>query len=354
MRGMMNRSVNPKISIVLPCYQSEGYLPHMVQAIQGQTFTDWELIVVGNGSGQDAQKAIIAEFSRQDSRISYVSIEPAGVSRARNIGLDLARGEWISFVDVDDDLPKDWLARYLAQADQEPDIIVGGLIYRASSSERCQDLILPTGVDDRVWRDPAQFLPIYLSDMAVVYSPWTKLFNVRFLRSFKRRFDEDLSIFEDCIFCLECALCCSSMRFIPQTGYVYCVREGSAIGRYHAKVEEPLVRRRKLLAEVRTRAGFSMEVVRQEDDLQFEADSLDVLLNVYRIGSPFRFSDKIRLIKRLFAEKRLGEAFKTHPLPTGNLPLVAYWFAYRVRSAMFCACFFSFLFMIRRLVRRFR
>ena len=91
-----------KVSIVVPCYKNEDTIASVVRDIRQQTYLDWELIVVGNGPNQDAQREIVESESKKDSRIIYLSIEEKGVSRARNNGILVATGEWLAFVDADD------------------------------------------------------------------------------------------------------------------------------------------------------------------------------------------------------------------------------------------------------------
>lgn len=91
-----------KISIVLPCYKAERFVGDMIADVQAQTYKDWELIVVSNGAGQEAQLKVINSMAAQDSRIRVISVEEGGVSNARNIGMEQATGQWLAFVDADD------------------------------------------------------------------------------------------------------------------------------------------------------------------------------------------------------------------------------------------------------------
>mgnify|MGYP004453649011 CR=1 FL=1 len=91
----------PKISIIVPIYNVEKYLPRCIDSILAQTFTDFELILVDDGSPDNCGK-ICDEYAKKDNRIKVIHKENGGVSSARNIGLDVAKGEYISFVDSDD------------------------------------------------------------------------------------------------------------------------------------------------------------------------------------------------------------------------------------------------------------
>ena len=91
----------PKISIIVPVYNVEKYLGKCIESILNQTFRDFELILVDDGS-TDSSGKICDEYSLKDSRIKVIHKENGGLSSARNTGLDIAKGEYIGFVDSDD------------------------------------------------------------------------------------------------------------------------------------------------------------------------------------------------------------------------------------------------------------
>ncbi len=97
---------NPKISIIVPVYNVEQYLPRCLDSILAQTFIDFEVLLVDDGS-KDRSGAICNEYAAKDHRIRVFHQPNGGVSFARNVGLDNARGEWITFSDSDDELLPD-------------------------------------------------------------------------------------------------------------------------------------------------------------------------------------------------------------------------------------------------------
>ena len=98
----------PLISVIVPVYKVEPYLRECVDSILNQTFTDFELILVDDGS-PDNCPAICDYYSEKDSRVIVIHKNNGGLSSARNAGLDIAKGEYISFVDSDDILNRDFL-----------------------------------------------------------------------------------------------------------------------------------------------------------------------------------------------------------------------------------------------------
>lgn len=91
----------PLVSIIIPCYNQAQYLPETLQSVLDQTYTNWECIIVNDGS-PDTTDEIAQEWLAKDSRYKYIYQENKGVSSARNLGLEYALGEFIQFLDSDD------------------------------------------------------------------------------------------------------------------------------------------------------------------------------------------------------------------------------------------------------------
>lgn len=101
--------MNPRVSVIVPVYRVEAYLPACVNSILGQTFGDYELILVDDGS-PDGCPALCDAYAAADERVRVIHKANGGLSDARNAGLDAARGGYISFVDADDELSPQFLA----------------------------------------------------------------------------------------------------------------------------------------------------------------------------------------------------------------------------------------------------
>lgn len=91
----------PRLSVIVPVYNVEAYLPRCIDSILSQSFSDFELILVNDGT-RDGSVSIMEVYARKDGRIRLVHKENGGLSSARNAGMDIARGEYVLFIDSDD------------------------------------------------------------------------------------------------------------------------------------------------------------------------------------------------------------------------------------------------------------
>ncbi len=103
----------PLISVIMPVYNAESTLRRAVDSILRQTFTDFELILVNDGS-KDSSLSICKEYAQANKNIKVIDKPNGGASSARNAALDVVLGEWITFCDSDDFVDPDWLENFVA------------------------------------------------------------------------------------------------------------------------------------------------------------------------------------------------------------------------------------------------
>jgi glycosyltransferase involved in cell wall biosynthesis len=114
-----------KVSVIVPVYNVENYIYDMLVSVQNQSFRDFEVILVNDGSTDNSQK-IIDEFCSGDKRFKSVIKENGGVASARNLGIDMAQGEYVVFYDPDDKIPHDALGKmYKTASSKSADIVIG-------------------------------------------------------------------------------------------------------------------------------------------------------------------------------------------------------------------------------------
>ena len=205
-----------KISVIVPVYNSEKYLSECIRSILNQSLTDFELLLVNDGS-LDESGNICNEYSKKDSRIRVFHKKNGGVSKARNFGLENARGEWVTFCDSDDLVEKGWLEDF-AKHTQNFDLVTQG--FYSETYPLCTNGIL--SIPSRVVKRGE--ITKYLYDMikiSLLGFLWCKSFKMSIINKYSLRFDEDLTWKEDEEFILRYCLYIDSVYHSYQANYHY-------------------------------------------------------------------------------------------------------------------------------------
>ena len=195
--------MRPKISIIVPIYKAEIFLLRCIDSIICQSLRDIEIILVDDGS-MDNSLAICNEYAKKDNRIKVISKNNGGLSSARNAGLDIATGEFISFVDADDWIEPEMM-EYLLELMDGQNMHISSC---GHSRDDTQGNILCTKI-----KEPRQFLNLEkaLSIKYLDSFSWGKLFPAWLFRPGQNsepgiRFDESIYHSEDLLFNCECMM----------------------------------------------------------------------------------------------------------------------------------------------------
>ena len=208
MIGSVNDSL---VSIIVPIYNAEKYLDSCIQSVLRQTYTNWELILIDDGS-TDKSGRIAEEYGFADERITVFNQKNLGVSLARNQGIDEATGNYVVFLDADDELIEDCLAKTVNIAEETNADVVAGR--SCENQELFQDRIIWTG---------AEALENSLKDHLFTYSACAKLIRREFIG--KTRFTPDIRINEDSYFVFQ--LLCKQNVFVLTNDVIYFYRANS-------------------------------------------------------------------------------------------------------------------------------
>lgn len=213
------------ISVIVPVYNGESCLEACLQSVLAQSRTDWELILVNDGS-TDGTQAVLERFSALDRRIQWISQKNKGVSVARNVGLAAAKGEFCTFVDADDLLVPDFLeaamdrmgdAQILAFSEACP-----GDPYWPEGHILVQSRVTLEGDDARLRYLLEEYLPCHLG-----YNLHGKLFDTAFLREAGVKFPKGISLGEDLAFLMLCLMTAQRVATDSKVVYTYQFREDS-------------------------------------------------------------------------------------------------------------------------------
>lgn len=208
--------MKPRISIIVPVYNVEKYLRECLDSISAQTFTDWECLLIDDGS-PDKSGAICDEYAAKDIRFKVFHKPNGGVSSARNLGLDKARGEWVTFIDSDDFISPTFLEGLYAPITkgEQLDLVHGGCTNWKDGERAGINQVYEYYVGDEpeiVFRD--------LRGLTV-----SKLFRLENVNHWSDglplRFDEKMKIAEDMVFTTDFLLTVKRYAFVSEVGYYY-------------------------------------------------------------------------------------------------------------------------------------
>lgn len=216
--------VSPFFSIIMPVYNAAAFLERSVGSILRQTFQNFELILVDDGS-TDNSGVICDSLSQKDGKIKVLHIANGGPSRARNCGLDHAFGKWVVFIDSDDYVANDYLENFLKynKEDEQTQVIQGFHVVDEFNKEV---EILPKTLRICSYEFGRINIAEY-NELVEKYrllhrhEIWARTFSRKIIEQNRLRMDESLKSYEDGVFWLNYLCCISSVLLVPERGYYY-------------------------------------------------------------------------------------------------------------------------------------
>lgn len=209
------------ISIIVPVYNNATSLSRCIGSIIGQTYQDWELILVNDGS-TDESLAVGQSLMSEDRRIQLYTKANGGVSSARNLGLEKSTGEYVVFVDSDDWVAPDFLQTLVDKRDS--DVVISSFVCEYGDHRKEEQLrdeyihITSSGLNDILMH-------------GAVMTVWGKLLKKDIIKCNKLRFDERIDYGEDSLFMFEYLLNAKTMCWSPCLNYHYCITQSGLSSR---------------------------------------------------------------------------------------------------------------------------
>lgn len=211
--------MSPTVSIIIPVFNGEKFIEDCIKSIKAQTIKDLQVIIVDDGS-RDHTLSILKALELEDERIEVIHQNNAGVSAARNAGLQVVQAEWVLFVDADDTIAPDYCASLLDAANYlHADVVIARQL--AETRPRYY-----------LFQEKEKLVQACLSYNESCYpfnidAPWGKIFRHRVICEKNICFPEELTRSEDAYFCLQFYEAANSIGILNQFGYVHTEREGS-------------------------------------------------------------------------------------------------------------------------------
>ena len=207
----------PEVSVIIPVYNIEKFVEKCIRSVMGQTFRDLEILAVNDGS-TDRSGEILERLAAEDSRIVYISQENRGVAAARNRAVDMARGKYLTFVDGDDYIGRDYISRLYAAAEKKnAEMLICGVTC-VDAEGKVLSRIVPGEYrrfekEEWTFRISAVWAHFYRRSL------WEK-YDIRF-RSGERGEDMPVSLFFSAV--------CDKIATISEAGYYYVQHPSSAV-----------------------------------------------------------------------------------------------------------------------------
>lgn len=288
-------SQQPMVSVIVPVYKVEKYLSECIESILNQTYVDFELILVDDGS-PDRCGEICDEYAWKDSRVKVIHKENGGVSRARNTGIHAAQGKYIMFVDSDDYIERNSIEIMMGSCGEEIDMVSSSIRYVYPDSTRNKDCPLP----DVCLKIPGELNGSYeqIANNFGFSAIYSKLYKREILLKKEIFFATDFSILEDGTFVYSYLKECRRCAFFKDVLYNYRQSEDESLMKRFNKNAD------MALKEYYNRSKWVKEILDEQNKKQFDyriaSLFLSFALQIYR-RSALGFSEKYRLLKRYAA-----------------------------------------------------
>ena len=222
----------PTISVIVPVYKVEEYLLECIDSILAQTYTDFELILVDDGS-PDNCGVICEEYAEKDRRVTVIHQENQGLSGARNSGIDAAKGEYITFVDSDDIVHEQYLEILLLGMGNNTGITVCRL-------EPFVDMVIPGKLNSGAWEyvgyeSQDALIKLYEGNAALPINAWGKLFRKSLLDNLRfpvGKLHEDQFFTPRVFFCAGRIVSCNAKLYYYRTRQESIMRTAFSAKRY--------------------------------------------------------------------------------------------------------------------------
>lgn len=286
-----------KITVIIPVYNGENTIERCIDSVLGQTYPELEVVIVNDGS-EDRTSEICQRYEKQDQRVRLLTKENAGVSAARNTGLDHASGKYVLFVDADDYIEQD-MVRILYENityEKHTGLVICGCL------EEKGDEVSELKTDAKEYMNRVELMRALVQPDSVRGFLFNKMFDLEIIRKNGIRMKTDIHVCEDLLFCFEYVTHIEHAVYIKDTLYHYVFYANSASHKkYNEKkfsVIEAFERIKKITDEMQ-----DTQLTRA-----VEAHYLVVVIQLFvmlkRAGYP-RTSENVRMILKNMRKRKI-------------------------------------------------
>ncbi len=296
-----------KVSVIMPAYNAEKTISKSVESVLLQSYNDFELIIVNDGS-TDGTEDIIRSLAQRDPRIRNISISNGGVSAARNVGLSKSEGEYVTFIDSDDEMEPEFIEKMISKMSDDCDLVCCGYYIVSITGEHVWGL----EVDEKKYDLSNYYRGIeLLQEKKLFNSLCNKLFRLSIIRENEVLLDPKVKMGEDFLFVVD--------YITKMKGALYCIsdklyRYKFSLGSAQATLNkydtvDKRIKRINHLVPLYVREGYPMNSIYDEQlryiysslrDNEINKDSISAILENKEIESlhyynPQKFKMKVFL-----------------------------------------------------------
>lgn len=307
-------------SIIIPIYNSEATLERCLKSILNQTFKDFEVIMVNDGS-VDQSESICKTFTRLDERFKYCKQINSGVSVARNTGIESAVGKYITFLDSDDIYYPEYLQSFKWLIEKYPQRYHYwcGFQYISNTLESNGKIVKHISNKDVVLTDRGNIMSLH--EMVLDASPVNKLYNRDILNMYKIRMQENISLGEDLIFNYDYLNYCDNTEIVilnkANYGY-FCFSEESLNHRYRSDLKEIYDKLLEVMYQYINSWNVSEEQKRIFFNIKFYMyDS--ILRNTFHKNNKMSFFNKVAFNNSIMKSEMFQDTFNKSTLTINPL-----------------------------------
>lgn len=232
----MMAEFKPLLSVIVPVYNVEEQLSRCIESILKQTYTNFELILVNDGS-KDSSGEICDFYAQKDSRVKVFHKENGGASSARNVGIENAIGEYICFVDSDDYVDENYLSSFFVDALTEDKYT---LVIQSFMNEINSQIIKKTTFYEGLYNDNEFSKLFILNNLISKGSPFCKLYNTQIIKKNNLQFNSKIHYGEDLLFMLTYLSYVKNVYLSNKMHYHYVSTDSSLSKKYNSYESEIL------------------------------------------------------------------------------------------------------------------
>lgn len=289
------KMINKKVSIIIPVYNNENYISQCIESVENQTYKNYEIIIIDDGSTDDSLK-LCKKFEKRNDKIKVISINNGGVSNARNIGIKNASGDYVCFIDSDDYVMPTYIESLIKKMNNKCLVISAYSVFNEKKDRQVKKINkqkLYIGIDI--------YLKIVRNEL-FWNQPWNKMYNLNVIKENKLFFNDKLNMGEDLVFNLNYLNFIDNIFYINKTIYRHRINDNGAMANNNEN-------------KLKALSNILLEMYNKENEKEkkciIKLYYLRTIWNLYKVSGNTEYLDIINSNKRfILLQKNAGPLFK--------------------------------------------